>query len=87
MVLDRQGGPNWANNWCIAPELLIPTTLEMKTPMFYVLQHFSKFIRPGANVVEATCSDEELMVAAAENTDGSLVVVVFNEGAQARSFI
>ena len=26
------------------------------------------------------------MVAAAENTDGSLVVVVFNEGVQARSF-
>ena len=87
MVLDRQGGPNWANNWCIAPVIVDTDNDEIYyTPMFYILQHFSKFIRPGANVVEATCSDEELMVAAVENTDGSLVVVVFNEGVQARSF-
>jgi hypothetical protein len=39
-----------------------------------------------ATVVEAVCSDEDLMVAAAENKDGSLVVVVFNEGEQERSF-
>jgi glucosylceramidase len=87
MVLDRQGGPNWANNWCIAPVIVDTDNDEIYyTPMFYVLQHFSKFIRPGAHVVEATCGDEELMVAAAENTDGSLVIVVFNEGAKAKSF-
>ena len=87
MVLDRQGGPNWAKNWCIAPVIVDTENDEIYyTPMFYVLQHFSKFIRPGANVVEATCNDTNLMVTAAENLDGSIAVVVFNEGKQARSF-
>lgn len=87
MVLDRQGGPNWAKNWCVAPVIVDVDNDEVYyTPMFYVLQHFSKFIRPEAKVVEVSKTDDNLMVTAAKNTDGSVAVVVFNEGEEARSF-
>lgn len=87
LVLDRQGGPNWAKNWCVAPVIVDTENDDIYyTPIFYVLQHFSKFIRPGATVVGVNASDDALMVTAAENVDGSLVIVVFNEGEQLRSF-
>ena len=44
------------------------------------MSHFSKFIRPGARVIQAKKTDDDLMVSASENPDGSVVVVVFNEG-------
>lgn len=49
MVLDRQGGPNWFKNWCIAPVIVDPEADEVYfTPIYYTLAHFSKYIRPGA---------------------------------------
>ena len=81
MVLDTKGGPNWANNWCIAPVIVDPEKDEVYyTPLYYVMTHFSKFIRPEAKVIEVKKSDEELMVTAAKNPDGSIAVVIFNEG-------
>lgn len=81
MVLDRQGGPNWFENWCVAPVIVDPDYDEVYfTPIYYTLAHFSKFIRPGAKIIEINKSDDALMVTAAENKDGSISVVVFNEG-------
>ena len=88
MVLDTKGGPNWANNWCIAPVIVDPDQDEVYyTPLYYIMAHFSKFIRPEAKVIEAIKSDDELMVAAAKNPDGSIAVVVFNEGTTSKSFV
>ncbi|UAN00022.1 glycosyl hydrolase family 30 [Polaribacter litorisediminis] len=80
MVLDTQGGPNWFKNWCIAPVIVNPETDEVYfTPLYYTLAHFSRYIRPEAKVITLENSDKELMVTAAENPDGSIAVVVFNE--------
>jgi glucosylceramidase len=80
MVLDTQGGPNWFKNWCIAPIIVNPETDEVYfTPLYYTLAHFSRYIRPEATVITLENSDQELMVTAAENPDGSIAVVVFNE--------
>lgn len=79
MVLDTQGGPNWFKNWCVAPVIVDPQKDEVYyTPLFYVMKHFSKFIRPGAKIIEHTSTDENLMVTAARSTDGSTSVVVLN---------
>lgn len=81
MVLDTQGGPNWFKNWCLAPVIVDPEKDEVYfTPIYYTLSHFSKFIRPGATRIGFENSDESLMVTAAQNVDGSIAVVVFNEG-------
>ena len=85
MVLDRQGGPNWLKNWCTAPVLVDPEKDEVYfTPLYYVMVHFSKFIRPGAVRIGFENSDSELMITAAKNPDGSIVVIAFNPGEQSK---
>jgi len=80
MVLNKQGGPNWFENWCVAP-VIVDTEIDEVyfTPIFYTMSHFSKFIRPGAKRIGFENSDENLMVTAFENPDGTLVVVLFNQ--------
>jgi len=79
MVLDRQGGPNWAKNWCIAPVIVDPDQDEVYyTPLYYTIAHFSKFIRPGAVRIGFNNMDKQVMVTAAKNPDGSIAVVLFN---------
>jgi len=55
MVLNKQGGPNWFKNWCVAPVIVDEEKDEVYfTPLYYVMSHFSKFIRPGAKKIECT---------------------------------
>ncbi|MCB0584886.1 MAG: glycoside hydrolase family 30 protein [Phaeodactylibacter sp.] len=85
MVLDKKGGPNWFRNWCVAPVIVDPEKDEVYfTPLYYTLAHFSKFIRPGAIRIGFENPDPDLMVAAAQNPDGSIAVVVFNPGESAK---
>ena len=87
MVLDTQGGPNWFKNWCLSPVIVDPEKDEIYfTPLYYTLAHFSKYIRPGATVIALENSDKELEVTAAKNLDGSIAVVVFNEGKSKKNF-
>ena len=80
MVLDKQGGPNWFKNWCVAPVIVDPEKDEVYfTPLYYVMAHFSKFIRPDAVRIGFENPDKDLMVTATQNPDNSIVVVVFNE--------
>jgi len=79
MVLDRQGGPNWAENWCIAPVIVDPEKDEVYfTPLYYTLAHFSRFMRPGGKRIGIDTDSKELMVTAVENPDNSIAVVIFN---------
>ncbi len=81
MVLDRQGGPNWAKNWCVAPVIVDPESDEVYfTPLYYTLTHFSRYIRPGAKRIGFEHSDSEVMVTAVKNPNGSIAVVIFNPG-------
>lgn len=87
MVLDRQGGPNWAKNWCVAPVIVDPDHDEVYfTPLYHTLAHFSRYIRPGAERIGFESTDPELMVTAAKNPDGSIAVVVLNMGSAKRDF-
>jgi len=87
MVLDTQGGPNWVNNWCVAPIIVDPSKDEIYyTPLYYVMTHFSKYIRPGAEIIDVENNDSDLMVTAAQNPDNSIAVVLFNEGKDEKSF-
>lgn len=80
MVLDTKGGPNWFENWCVAPVIVDPEKDEVYfTPLYYTMAHFSKYMRPDAKVIGLENSDEELMAAAVENPDGTIAVALFNE--------
>jgi glucosylceramidase len=79
MVLDRQGGPNWAKNWCVAPVIVDTEQDEVYfTPLYYTLAHFSRFIRPDAVRIGFENPDDDLMMTAARNPNGSIAVVIFN---------
>ena len=85
MVLDRQGGPNWAENWCIAPVIVDPDKDEVYfTPLYYIMAHFSRYIRPGAVRIGFENPDESIKVTAVENPDGTIAVVIFNPNEQAK---
>ncbi|HPE33836.1 MAG TPA: glycoside hydrolase family 30 protein [Bacteroidales bacterium] len=87
MLLDRQGGPNWAKNWCVAPVIVDVETDEVYyTPLFYTLAHFSRYIRPGAVRISFENDDPALMVTAAHNPDGSIAVVLLNTCDETRDF-
>ena len=80
MVLDNQGGPNHAKNWCIAPVIVKPETDEVYyTPLYYVMSHFSKFIRPNAYRIGVESDVKDLMVTACQNPDKSIAIAVFNQ--------
>jgi glucosylceramidase len=83
MVLDHRGGPNHARNWCIAPILVNTDTREVYyTPLYDVMCHFSKYIRPGAVRIGAESEAHQLMVTACLNPDGAVAVVILNETGQ-----
>ncbi|NBC57609.1 MAG: glycosyl hydrolase family 30 [Bacteroidetes bacterium] len=87
MVLNRQGGPNWFENWCVAPVIVDENKDEVYfTPLYYTMAHFSKYVRPGAKRIEHQSSDKDLQVTAAQNPDGSIAVIVFNPTEEEKVF-
>jgi glucosylceramidase len=86
MVLDRQGGPNWFKNWCVAPVIVDPDLDEVYfTPLYYTLAHFSKYIRPGAVRIGFDNPDPDLMMTVAKNPDGSVAIVILNMNSDAKN--
>lgn len=87
MVLDRQGGPNWFKNWCVAPVLVDPEIDEVYfTPLYYTLAHFSRYIRPGAKRIKFSLKQADgVMATAVENPNKELVVVLFNPTEQKKN--
>ena len=70
----------------LAPVIVDPEQDEVYfTPLYDVMCHFSKFIRPGATVLANDCEDADVMTVATENEDGSYTVVCFNQGDTPRS--
>ena len=87
MVLDKQGGPNWFKNWCVAPVIVDPENDEVYfTPLYYTIAHFSKYIRPEAQVIYVSNTSGDLQVTAAKNLDGTIAVVVFNPTNERKQF-
>lgn len=79
MVLDKQGGPNWFKNWCVAPIIVDADIDEVYfTPLYYTMAHFSKFMRPGAVKIGCDINNKELMATAVLNPDGSIALAIFN---------
>jgi glucosylceramidase len=79
-ILSNKGQPNPYDNFNSAPVLINPVTDEViYTPLYYLLSHFSKFIRPDARRIGLKGEEVKgLIYTAAKNTDGSIAVVVYN---------
>jgi glucosylceramidase len=87
ILLDTEGGPNWAGNVVDAPILVDTKTGSGRwylNPSFFYLSHFSRFIQPGARRVGLDLSDAPVFsrveATAFVNTNGLLIVVIINRG-------
>lgn len=80
IVLDRQGGPNHASNWCVAPVIADTSSGETYfTPLYEVLRHFSHFIKRGAvRIGHQAQLPEGLHLCALMNPNGEIVLPVLN---------
>jgi len=88
LVLNRQGGPNWAKNWCIAPVIADIEKDELYfTPLYYVMCQFSRFIRPGSKRIDWRLSHPDIQTTAVQNEDGSIVVVLCNPNAYSQQLM
>lgn len=86
LLLDAQGGPNHAGNFCEAPVMCAPGGGLEKKGSYYYIGHFSRWIRPGAVRVGASCWSDRVEATAFANTDQSTAVVLLNRGDEALSF-
>jgi glucosylceramidase len=81
LVLDETGGPNHVNNLCDAP--IIVDTVNKKlifNSSYYYIGQFSKYVHPGAKRVFTESKIEFIQLVAFINEDGTLILIVMNEG-------
>jgi glucosylceramidase len=89
IVLDQRGGPNHVGNFAGAPAMVDIASGDVYfTPLYHVMSHFSRYLRPGDRVVQVTTEApglgaDDFHATAALSQDGRhLVVVAFNKAAQ-----
>ncbi|KAK8788544.1 hypothetical protein V5799_021680 [Amblyomma americanum] len=82
LALDRQGGPNWVQNFVDSPIIVNADAQEFyKQPMYYALAHFTKFLSRGSLRVASRDDGgnvRRLEYGAFKTPQGSTVVVVLN---------
>ncbi len=80
LLLDRKGGPcHDRTSGCRAP-LMVDTERGTFTftNLYYNIYHFAHFIKVGAVRVGASTYDDQVMISAFQNPDGTIVAVVVN---------
>jgi O-Glycosyl hydrolase len=87
MFLDAGGGPNHAGNFCDAP-VMCDTENDTFTlrKSYYYIQHFSRFIHPGAKRMLLSRYTDKIEGTAFRNPDGSSVAVLLNRTGTAQPF-
>jgi len=82
IVLDRDGGPNHAQNFCDSPILCNTETGSFEKRLsYYYIWHFSHFIEPGARLLSTTTFSTDVDAAAFRNKDGKMIMVLFRNSA------
>lgn len=79
ILLDQNGGPNHAGNFCYAPVHADTNTGKLTyTNIFYYQGHFSKFVKPGAKRIACSTTRDQLLATAFINKDGKIAVITMN---------
>jgi len=79
ILLDENGGPNHASNFCFAPiHANTKTGKLIYTNSYYYIGHFSKFVKEGAQRIAASSNREKLQTTAFINPDGQVATIVLN---------
>ncbi|SEG12021.1 glucosylceramidase [Caloramator fervidus] len=80
LLLDINGGPNHAGNYCDAPIIVdIDEDKVYYQSSYYYIGHFSRFIKKGARRIGFINPYDTLEVTAFKNVDGMIAVIVMNK--------
>jgi len=83
ILLDENGGPNHAENFCFAPIHADSKSGELiYTPSYYFIGHFSKFIEKGAKRISSVASRSQLLTTSFLNKDGKIITIVMNQSSK-----
>lgn len=78
--MNLEGGPSYVGNNCAAPIVVNTTAQEiLKTPIFYAMGHFSKFVPTDSHKIFASGFDFQVPVTSFKRPDGGIVVVIINK--------
>ncbi len=81
LFLNEIGGPNHVENYCEAPIMIDRNKKELiYNCSYYYIGHFSKHIQKGAKRISTCLNEEKVFSVSFKNPDGSIVVIVQNEG-------
>ena len=78
LFLDKQGGPNWVNNFCDAPIMILDHNKYVKQYSYYGIKHLSHFIKPGMVRVDIKIDNNDLFYTAFMDKD-EVIIVVLNQ--------
>lgn len=80
LVLEYNGGPNHKKNYCNSPIMINKKqNAYIKTPAFYYIGQFSKYIKPGAKRINLTTFTNDIQLTAFKNSDNSITIVLLNK--------
>merc|ERR1711957_744609 len=79
LLVDSQGGPNHLNNWVDAAMIKTAGGL-VKQPWYYLMGHFSRFLRPGMRRVLSDTNVAGVTVTAAVDPNTQRTAVVLMNG-------
>ena len=83
IILDKDGGPNHANNFCGAPIMIDTENKDIYfTPVYNILKQLSRNLRPGDTALHTVTGEgankDNLFVGATLNQKGEVVVNMLN---------
>lgn len=82
LVLDENGGPNHAKNYCEAPIIYNHQTKEVTfNPSYYFIGHFSRYVLPDAVRIQTEVNGNKKVLAVSfMNPNNDYVTIIQNEG-------
>ena len=87
ILLDSKGGPNHKKNYCMSPIMLTSDNTDYKKSLnYYYIQHFSKFIKPNAKIIEHSKYSRNISILSAKNPSNEIVIIILNDGSASISF-
>lgn len=78
ILLDENGGPNHASNFCEAPVMADGKGGIKFNPSYYVIGHFSRHLVSGAKKIATSSFSKNVECTAWKNPNGEIVVVALN---------
>lgn len=85
LLLDEKGGPNYVENYCLAPFLYDTGKKKLSRHLLAeYFEHFSHYLVPGSVRVACSRYTQEIDVTAWKRPDGVIAVVLLNQSKEMR---